>query len=283
MAPPPKFKGVREENFRVWMRQIEDYFRYHSEDFSTDDRKITWLARQLSDRALTWYQDRQETVEKEMRVDNWQAFKSQMSERFINKYEVQENILKMQKLMYRNDIDDYLVKMNLLNACVEGAGPLYHEMIRAGLPTEIKTHMAYGGEEPDDTTQFLEFVRRMGKRHEKHQRMTKGEWKDPPKDTKEPPSATRPLRQPKFNKTWSTPSTSSKTPGAAASGWKDKEEWLKGVPAAVRKARHEKDQCARCGTSDHKWFQCTNRIIISAGGGKKRKVEGSWRHGEGGP
>ena len=41
-----------------------------------------------------------------MRVDNWQAFKSQMSERFINKHEVQENVLKMQKLVYRNDIDD---------------------------------------------------------------------------------------------------------------------------------------------------------------------------------
>ena len=56
-APPPKFKGVKEENFRIWMRQIEDYFRYHSEDFSTDDSRITWLAGQLSDRALTWYQD----------------------------------------------------------------------------------------------------------------------------------------------------------------------------------------------------------------------------------
>ena len=52
MAEPPKFKGVREENFQVWMRQIEDCFRYHSEDFSTDDSQITWLAGQLSDSAL---------------------------------------------------------------------------------------------------------------------------------------------------------------------------------------------------------------------------------------
>ena len=74
------------------MRRIEDYFWYHSEDFNTDDSRITWLAGQLSDRALTWYQDRQETVENEMRVDNWQAFRSQMSERFINKHEVQENV-----------------------------------------------------------------------------------------------------------------------------------------------------------------------------------------------
>ena len=62
-------------------------------------------------------------------MDNWQAFKSQMSERFINKHEVQENILKMQKLMYRNDIDEYLVKMDLLNARVEGSGPMYHDVI----------------------------------------------------------------------------------------------------------------------------------------------------------
>ena len=65
---------------------------------------------------------------------------------------------KMQKLMHCNHINDYLVKMNHLNARVEGAGPLNHKMIEAGLPTEIKTHMAYGGEEPDDTTKFLDFV-----------------------------------------------------------------------------------------------------------------------------
>ena len=30
MAPSPKFNAVGVENFRLWMRQIEDYFRYHS-------------------------------------------------------------------------------------------------------------------------------------------------------------------------------------------------------------------------------------------------------------
>ena len=49
---------------------------------------------------------------------------------------------------------------------------------------------------------------------------------------------------------------------------------MKGVPADVRKARHEGDQCVRCGKSGHMWFQCTNRIIVSAAGGKKRKAEG---------
>ena len=265
MAPPPKFKGVKEENFRVWVRQVEDYFRYHSEDFSTDDSRITWLAGQLSDRALTWYQDRQEMVEKEMRVDNWLAFKSQMSERFINKHEVEQNILKMQKLVYRNDIDDYLSKMNLLNARVEGSGALYRAIIRAGLPTEIKTHTAYGGVVPDDTIEFIEFVRRMGKHHEEHQHMTKGEWKDSSKqDTKDPTSTTKPPKQSRFSKATSTPtSTSKKTAGPATSskeaapkpagsGWKDKEEWLKGVPADVQKSRHENDQCACCGKSGHR-------------------------------
>ena len=70
------------------MREVEDYFRYHSEDFNSDDSRIIWLAGQLSNCGLTWYQDRQEMVEKERRVDNWQAFKSQMSERFINKHDV---------------------------------------------------------------------------------------------------------------------------------------------------------------------------------------------------
>ena len=125
--------------------------------------------------------------------------------------------------------------------------------------------------------------------------MTKGDRKDSPEDTRDHTSVTGPPRPPKFNTTSGTPTrASSKNQGAANSSkesatnpagscWKDKEEWLYRVPADVKKARHQKDQWARCGKSSHKWFQCTNRIIISAGGGKKRKVEGSWRHGEGGP
>ena len=44
------------------------------------------------------------------------------------------------------------------------------------------------------------------------------------------------------------------------------------MPADVRKSRHENNQCARCGKSSHRWFQCINRIIVSATGGKKRKA-----------
>ena len=142
-----------------------------------------------------------------------------MPERFINKHEVQENVLKMQKLVYRNDIDDYLVKMDLLNTQVKGAGALYREIIRAGLPTEIRSHMSYGGEEPDDITEFIDIVRRMDKRHEEHQRMTKGERKDSSKqDTKDPTSTTKPPRRSRFSKTSSTPtSTSNKNAGPTTS------------------------------------------------------------------
>ena len=223
-------------------------------------------------------------------MDNWQAFKSPMSERFINKHEMHENVFKMQRLMYRNDIDDYLVKMNLLNARVEEAGALYHHMIRAGLPTGIMTHIPYGEEEPDDTTEFLEFMRHMGKRNEEHQRMTKGEWKDSSKqDINDPPSLTKPPRRFRFSKPSSTPTSikisgpanSSKEPAmratgsgwkATGSGWKNKEEWLKGISADVQKARHEKDQCARWGKSYQMLFQCLHRIIGSAAGCKKRKA-----------
>ena len=43
----------------------------------------------------------------------------------------------------------------------------------------------------------------------------------------------------------------------------------------MQKIRHEKDHCARCGRSGYSWFECPNLIIISAAGGKKRKIEGS--------
>ena len=51
----------------------------------------------------------------------------------------------MQKQVYRNDIDDYLVKINLMNARVEGAGALYGEDIRAGRTTEIIIVTAWSG------------------------------------------------------------------------------------------------------------------------------------------
>ena len=137
-------------------------------------------------------------------MGNSQALKSQMSERFINKHEVQENILKIQERTYRNDIDDYLVQMNLLNTRLAGSCPIYHNMIRAGLPTKFKTHMGYGEEEPDHTTEFMNFVRRMRKRHEEPQRLTKSERRDPPKDTKDSTSVTRPPKQSRFTKTSNT-------------------------------------------------------------------------------
>ena len=125
-----------------------------------------------------------------------------MSRRFINQHVVQENVLKMQKLVYCNNINEYLVKMNLLSARVEGAGALYRETIRAGLPTENRSHMSYGGEEPDDSTEFIDFFRRMGKRHEEHQHMTKGERKNSTKqDTKDATSTTKPPRQSRLCKT----------------------------------------------------------------------------------
>ena len=51
----------------------------------------------------------------------------------------------------------------------------------------------------------------------------------------------------------------------------------------MRKARHEKDQCVRCGKSGHMWFQGTNRIIVSAAGDKKRKAEGDGSAGAANP
>ena len=156
----------------MWMRQIEDYFSYHHEDFAEDSSKITWMAGQLSDRALSLYQDRREQWERDMVIDNWNAFKSAMVERFVDKHEARENVQKMRKTVYDGDIDDYLAKMHLLHYQADSRGTIWHEAIKDGLPEDIWTYMSYAGEEPTDTIKFFEFVRRMGKLHEDKKRQT---------------------------------------------------------------------------------------------------------------
>ena len=96
--------------------------------------------------------------------------------------------------------------------------------------------MAYGREDADDTTDFLDFVHRIANHHKKYARMTKSERKDHPKNTMNLTSGTRPLRQPWFNKNSSTPTsvTSQNTrpatsiketaPKLGRSGWNDMEE-----------------------------------------------------------
>ena len=271
MSTTPKFNGTKEENFWVWMWQIENYYSYHHEDFAEDGSKITWMASQLGDRALRWYQDRREQREKDMLIDNWKAFKSAMVERFVDKHDARENVRKMRKTIYDGDIDDYLAKMQLPNSQADSRGTIWHEAIKDGLPEDIWTHMSYAGEEPTDTVEFFESVRRMGKLHEDKKRQTRFSKKSSSKPAAEAstanhsnPSASKRRRSGKESrKPVSAKDSKPTAPGATSSTWKDRKEWLKGVPDTLQKERHDKGLCTRCGRRDHKWYHCTGKIVVA--------------------
>jgi hypothetical protein len=143
--------------------------------------------------------------------------------------------------------------------------------------------MSYLPVEPRDTNEFIEVIRTAGKRYEEYRRTSKAsdkkdahkasDQKTAPARTDTNPSSSKSSKSSnRNNKGDKKKTTSTKETTDEKFEWKDREVFLKGIPTDIRKARAEKDQCARCGKPGHKWFKCRGEIVISSTR-KKRKAE----------
>jgi hypothetical protein len=94
---------------------VDRYIRYFKDEYNDDDDKIIFVGTLLREKALAWYNNRENQLKKLFQVDTWQAFISSMEEQFIDTEEEKENLRKMKELQYKGDIQDYIVKMEDLN------------------------------------------------------------------------------------------------------------------------------------------------------------------------
>lgn len=275
MKPPPTYKGSESENFRSWWRQVERYLDYHLEEIPTDRHKIRWTTALLGDFALRWYEDREDRLEHLHMTETWEGFSTAMREHFVNPHEIKEDLAKMEKMAYANNIDDYIIKMDALNNRIGFKGVPWHQFLKKGLPAEILDRMAYGSVEPSETSQFIERLRGAGKRYEERRQQHQHPKKDAPKPSTSSADAPSSSKSSKSSKARRREKATEKTATAESSEkpeWRDREEWLKGIPDTLRKSRAEKELCLRCGKPGHKWFTCSGKIVIS-GARKRRKVE----------
>jgi hypothetical protein len=282
MKMPPVFKGDKKdpkEIYRRWIRSVERYLQYFREEFHDDIDKIIWVGGLLEDKALAWYDNREEDMKKFFQVDNWKSFTSTMEERFVDKQEEEKSLRRMNDLKYTGDIEDYLTKMETLNFRVCLSGTSYIHSLKQGMNEEILDRMSTAEVPPKDDTAFIELMRRVGvsyedrlaeknrshqnrdnsqgkkgnkRKRDEHQGQDKNQEKKPEKDKGSDPKK---------------PRTEKKGPKAIHT---DKAEALKGIPESLLEARAKRNECKRCGSSEHdRWFFCKNPIKASSS--KKNK------------
>ena len=105
----------KNESYHHWITGVDRYLRYFKADYNDDDDKIIFVGSILREKALGWYNNREKQLRKHFQVDTWSAFTSAMEEET-------ECLQKMNKLQYKGDIQDYIVKMEDLNyhVCLSG-------------------------------------------------------------------------------------------------------------------------------------------------------------------
>jgi hypothetical protein len=132
---------------------VDRYLRYFKDEYTYDDDKIIFVGTLLREKALAWYNNREDQLKKHFQVDTWRAFISSMEERFIDTEEEKENLRKMKELQYKGDIRDYIVKMEDLNYHVCLSGIAWREALHSGLNEDIKDRISFSKITPNDDTQ----------------------------------------------------------------------------------------------------------------------------------
>ncbi len=213
-----------------------------------------------------------------------------MDERFKVDFEAKVNYKKLFQTKYSNNILQYIDKLEGLNEKVGISGMTWREILKDGLPHELRKELAkVKGGEPEEDDALVVAIKEIGLAHEKflaEEKMrggqsegktdsgAKGKGKrkrgsgkgDDAQEKKEAPDAKKP-------KTAQTPAAGNSTPRFTK---EQESEALKGIPQNLREARMNKGLCTRCGLPKHRWQWCRKEITISSTRkkGKKDKKEG---------
>lgn len=295
LAPPPTFSGDKAMDFRTWITEVDRFLVVEGRRFPSTLHQIAWVGTLLAGRARTWFQDRERDLQAKHLQDNWGAFREALEARFLRTDEDHRDLLRMEELRYKGDIEDYLAKMEAYNLRAGAHGVVLKRIIRKGLPNDILDLIGVH-EEPNLTDlDFLALVRRVGKRAEYAKSQRAGSSAGPSsldpqrkaKDKKrkafeastaDPPPSREGRDKKKARKgkpAFSAPPTgrpsSSGATGANAtprgSGklrHSDAGEALKGIPRKVTEKRRKAGECARCGKLGHSWKFCRGEIVTGA-------------------
>jgi hypothetical protein len=81
MREPKTYEGYR-ESYVPWIKVVKEYMSVRSKDFRDNTTKIYWLGSLLKGEDCNWQQNCLVTVEKELQLDTWAAYKAAMDYHF---------------------------------------------------------------------------------------------------------------------------------------------------------------------------------------------------------
>jgi predicted nucleic acid-binding Zn-ribbon protein len=170
----PTYDGHGTDKFRTYWEKLEQHVALYSEYYEGrgSDEMIMIAGQTLTDDAASWYQDYSNQLRDGMLNSNFDHFRETIQSRFIKSSEAEDNLRKIMKLEYGNQIDDYLVQMKRLNRACKISGTAWRHHLEQGLNQEIRTMMSLVPEPASDNN-FVELIRRTGRTHEDNQRQAK--------------------------------------------------------------------------------------------------------------
>jgi len=290
---PEKFDGTLDANpsYQRWYEKMNDYLNHNRGKWDDDSDLIRILGAFLTGRARDWFDQRARRLRNNRQNDKFGAFVSAMDERYKVDFEVKVNYKKLFQVKYTGNILQYLDKLEGLNEKVGIAGITWREVIKDGLPHELRKELAkVKGGEPEEDDALMGALKEIGLAHEKFLaeekvrgnsgggqdsgakgkgkgKRKRGSEKDNDAQEKEDTPA---VKKPKGAQ---TPAAGKSTPRFTK---EQESEALKGIPQNLREARMNKGLCTRCGLPKHRWQWCRKEISISSTRkkGKKEKKDG---------
>jgi hypothetical protein len=211
--------------------------------------------------------------------DNWRSYAAALEEQFTDKREIERDLRRMKELVYKGNVDDYLMQIEELNGRVQARGVIFRDLIKAAMPAEI-LRMVYSrhGKIPNDDLEFVTTLREAGavteemKKDEhlrsgrKDQEKTgpqvkqQGDFKERSTSKENHRSRDKPKKDARPKDHQEAKQKPKPSGDRVAAVWSSVKEALAGVPQAdIDKAKSERKDCWRCCRDGHRTLNCYAR------------------------
>lgn len=281
---PEKFSGRdTKPTFATWWARVANYFKYYETTYVKETDKIAFVGHHMSGNAEEWYEARAAQLKRQHKEDDWKAFSSAIETRFSSRFEQHDALRKIDRIVYEDDIELYIDKMEIANTRAGFSGVIWREKLKGGLTKPMRKKLSNVGRLPEDNIEFVEVLREVGKNLEDEVKEEACSQRKSP-EPKNPKKHSRSHEVTDHNASHRVNKKTSKKYKKGDKGdkgssvkkeqcYKTKEDATKGVdPKLVEKGFKNKD-CLACSKPNHRWFHCRGTIVTTS----SRTVAGTER------
>jgi hypothetical protein len=274
MKEPEVFDGDW-ENYIPWMKAVKEYMTVRSIDFNNDATRIHWLGSLLKGDAHQWYQNRIDTIEKELRPDTWASYTAAMDHYFRDPHQKRNYTNKMARLHWKYKpgchktglpADQWGIRIAIYQEKAQVQGEVLREIYDQAFPEDLACQAWTDVQDLDDPRYeyFKARLIKLATTKEEHRNMHEKpllnmyQTSSKPKQEREKRKRDE---EKKSNRGWDKrgkKGESTRTPkGDQEKKFQNNREALAGVPQAeIDQHKADKASCWRCGRSSHHTLEC---------------------------